>query len=114
MVEKLETSEIDWVRLGFEISQVGHEMILVRTVPSIFGDAIQNLDKLMLKLLGVSTIEEGIATIADFLVNQHVLSDAEIKQFWLELQDINKTQHKINLNHCSKEFTLEQLRSFFG
>ncbi len=113
-VEKLETSEIDWVRLGFEISQVGHEMILVRTVPSIFGDAIQNLDKLMLKLLGVSTIEEGIATIADFLVNQHVLSDAEIKQFWLELQDINKTQHKINLNHCSKEFTLEQLRSFFG
>jgi DNA mismatch repair protein MutL len=47
----------DWTRLGFAFDQVGPEQLLVRSVPEFLGAQIENLEILIISLLGATDLD---------------------------------------------------------
>lgn len=108
----IESSALDWGRLGFELTVGGHNLVLVRSVPRVLGSEIENLHALLNKLLSLMTVEHCIELLVDY-VNQNQTLMGDVHQaLLLELKNtsfLNETEKK----PFYKQLTLEQFRSLF-
>lgn len=108
----LESSVLDWKRLGFELTGGGHNLILVRAVPKVLGSEIENLHTLLNKLLSLTTVEHCIELLVEtaiqnptYIKEAHEVLVSELKN----PQFLNKSKKK----PFYKQLTLAQFRSIF-
>jgi DNA mismatch repair protein MutL len=108
--KETEFSAMDWGRVGFELTMGGHHLVLVRSVPNVFGSAIENLNLLLNKLLSLSKMEHCIELLVDYAIQNRTLTGEEHQQMLLEFK--NSTLFMENgKNRFYKQITLEQFRS---
>ncbi len=83
--EILENPVMDWEKLGFEMSQIGHDLLLVRTVPVAFGSKVENLIDFLRKLLLLQNVEQCLEFIVEFIITNDELSESQIKQLLVDV-----------------------------
>lgn len=109
--EKIE-SLWDWQRLGFELNQVGHNTLLIRSVPEIFGAKIDNLEFLMHTLLNSAEEELCFNVIVNHVIETQPISMDNIRPLLIELEQIGiLDENDEQGSKFYREVTVEQLRA---
>src|SRR5438045_7440694 len=70
-IMQYEAKLCDWARLGFGLDQVGPEQVLVRSMPELLGAQFENLEALIIALLGATDLDQCL----EIMVN-HALCSA--------------------------------------
>lgn len=112
-MDRVESMAIDLDRLGFEITAMGHALILIRTVPVFFGMKAEGLEELIVQLLALSDVEQYSHCIAEHIVKYQNWSEKDIDTW---LSDLKKTDFFIKKTEMSKYYkqvTVEGLRGLF-
>lgn len=102
--KNIESERVDWGRLGFDISLGGHDIVLIRAVPRVLGAKMEHLSALLLKLFALTTVEQCIAVLIDYVVVEVFLPMEEIEALLADLK---------NRDQFYKQLTLEQFRAIF-
>lgn len=111
-VDRLYERNIEWDRLGFEITDRGPNVILVRSVPVLLESSLEALSGFLLSLFRLPTVDACVNLMANYTVKNECLVDEDIQPLLskvaLEVQQGNKAFLKLQ-----KELSIEQVRQLF-
>lgn len=110
-IKKLNFTQINWEHLGFEITEIGPTMLLIRSVPTEFSSTMENLTDFFLKLFTLNNLGECIEFIVDTILKNENFSEEEARQWLTEMQDLNIFEKDAKLSKFYKQMTIEQLRA---
>lgn len=107
---------IDWKKLGFDFSQVGPDIILIRAVPTLLkiDNKIENFDEIfsnfIKKLLNIRSIDLCTECLAEFInqYNIHTLEDSEALLKKFEASNLKEAAQSLKLY---RRITIEQLKA---
>jgi len=111
---RLESSTIDWEKLGFELSAIGENVLLVRAVPAVFGAKTEKLTLVLAKLLTCQTAEESFDCLIQHVIETEVFSMEMSEQFLEDLKLLENSKEKRWLSQFYKQVTLADLRKVLG
>lgn len=107
----IETSNLDWERLGFEMTEAGENAVLVRSVPDVFGTRVEDLNNLLPKLLALSDVSTIFRIIVDSIVENQKLELEQQRQLLADILKLKSTQQNNGFSKFYKQFTAEQLQA---
>jgi DNA mismatch repair protein MutL len=114
VVELLESTSIGWEKLGFELSAIGENVLLVRAVPVVFGAKTEYLEIFLAKLLRSQTIAESIDYLVEHVMATEALSMEISKQLLDDLSALEISTDKNIARRFYKQLTLADLRAALG
>ncbi len=109
-VAKLDSNTIDWERLGFEMTQVASDVVLLRSVPVMFGSVVDKVQELLFKLLEFNQVEDCIACIVQHVIENQPLSETDKKQLLEDLKNMDYLNPDIGSRRIFKQLDLAELR----
>ena len=111
---RLESSTIDWEKLGFELSAIGENVLLVRAVPAVFGAKTEKLTLVLAKLLTCQTAEESFDCLIQHVIATEIFSMEMSEQLLEDLKLLENSTDKRWLSQFYKQLTLVDLRKALG
>lgn len=103
--------DLNWERLGFEITEAGEHAVLVRAVPEIFGHRMEDLNAFLSKLLILDEPQAIFSLIADFISESQRLDELQQEQL---LEDIRQFRDVHGNEKCARfyqKMTVQQFRA---
>lgn len=103
--------DLNWERLGFEITEAGENAVLVRSVPEVISGKIEDINALLSKLLVLDNPHNIFQLIVDSITANQSLDESQQRQLLKDVFEFKKINGNNESSKFCKQFTAQRLRT---